>query len=136
MKDLDSGAAKSAKLREMSLLFFRLLVKCRIWTLEVPKVQKLWEPNCVWNEGSGVWGCQKWEKQFGNLTYSTFPTLPSRNPNLLSIWSLQVPEELCGEFAFCAWPHVEQKVWTVEVQKVKLQEMDPPESRVPDRQES
>ena len=26
--------------------------------------------------------------------------------------------------------------WTVEVQKVKLLEMDPPESRVPDRQES
>ena len=79
MKDLDSGGAKSAKLREISLLYSRLLVKCRIWTLEVPKVQKLWEPNCVWNEESGVWGCQKWEKQFGNLTYSTFPTLPSTN---------------------------------------------------------
>ena len=79
MKDLDSGGAKSAKLREISLLYSRLLVKCRIWTLEVPKVQKLWEPNCVWNEESGVWGCQKWEKQFGNLIYSTFPTLPSTN---------------------------------------------------------
>ena len=64
-------------------------------------------PNCIWNEGPEIQTC-----------------------------SLQVPEELCGEFAFCAWPHVEQRVWTVEVQKVKLQEMDPPESRVPDRQES
>ena len=55
-KDLDSGGAKRAKLWEIEFVYSRLLVKCRIWTLKVPKVQKL--RDCVWNEGSGVWRCQ------------------------------------------------------------------------------